>query len=171
MKKLSIIIFILFVGQIGFSQTDAISKYFEQYMDDEDFTVVYISGKMFSMFADVDEDDADAKEAMKGLRGLRILTTDKKNGMALYQEAVKKFDVSEYEELMKIRDGKENVDFYIREEGKILKELLLLVGGEDDFVLISFIGELDLKSISNLSNSMDIDSLEYLEEIEEEKNN
>lgn len=166
MKKIFLLAMVMCFTVIGFSQDDAISKYFEKYMDDEDFTVVYISGRMFSMFADVDEDDKEAKEAMKGIKGLRILTTEKDGG-DLYKEAIKKFNVSEYEELMRVRDGSENVNFYIKEEGDAIKELLLLVGGKDsDFVMISFIGNINLEKISELSDSMDIDGLEHLEEID-----
>ncbi len=167
MKKLLIIGLMMSCSVMGFSQTDAISKYFEKYMDDEDFTVVYISGRMFGMFADIDDDDKEAKAAMKGIKGLRILSTEK-NALGLYKEAIKKFNVSEYEELMKVRSGKENVNFFIREEGDVIKELLLLVGGtEADFVMLSFIGDIDLKKISALSESMDIEGLEHLDEINE----
>lgn len=167
MKKIFLLTIVMCFTVIGFSQDDAISKYFEQYMDDEDFTVVYISGRMFGMFADVEDEDKEAKEAMKGIKGLRILTTEK-NGLSLYKEAVKKFNVSEYEELMKMRDGKENVNFYIKEEGDVIKELLLLVGGTDsDFVMLSFIGNIDLNKISVLSDSMDIEGLEHLENVKE----
>ncbi len=168
MKRLSIITILLFLGTMAFSQGDGITKYFEKYMDDEDFTVVYISGRMFGMFAEIEDDDKEAKAALKGLKGLRILTTDKKeNTVKLYEEALKKFDSSEYEELMKVRDGKENVNFYIKEEDEKITELLLLVGGGDDFVLLSFKGNIDLKQISTLSESMDIDGLEHLEKVDE----
>lgn len=167
MKKLLFLGLMMIFSVMSFAQDDAISKYFEKYMDDEDFSVVYISGKMFGMFADVDDDDKEAKEAMKGIKGLRILSTDK-NGYNLYKEAIKKFNVSEYEELMKIRDGKENVNFFIKEEDDIVKELLLLVGGESaDFVMLSFIGNINLKQISELSDSMDIDGLEHLDKVNE----
>ena len=165
MKKLLFLGLMMIFTVMSFAQDDAISKYFQQYMDDEDFSVVYISGKMFGMFADVDDDNTAAKEAMKGIKGLRILSTEK-NGEALYKEAIKKFNVSEYEELMKIRDGKENVNFYIKEEGDVVKELLLLVGGEsDDFVMLSFVGNINLKQISELSDSMDIDALDHLDKV------
>lgn len=167
MKKLLFLGLMMIFTVMSFAQDDAISKYFEKYMDDEDFSVVYISGRMFGMFADVDDDDKEAKEAMKGIKGLRILSTDK-NGHSLYNEAIKKFNVSEYEELMNIRDGKENVNFYIKEENDTVKELLLLVGGEsEDFVMLSFVGDINLKQISELSDSMDIDGLEHLDKVDE----
>ncbi|MEZ5197060.1 MAG: DUF4252 domain-containing protein [Bacteroidales bacterium] len=55
-----------------------------------------------------------------------------------------------------------------QKEGKNIKELLMVVGGQDDNALISIQGDIDLKTISKLSKSMNIDGMENLEEIEEE---
>jgi len=42
----------------------------------------------------------------------------------------------------------------------------LLVGSEDSFVFISLMGNIDLKKLSALSKSMDVEGLDYLEELE-----
>lgn len=146
------------------AQANAIDKYFSQYVEDERFTVVYISAKMFQLFdkLDVDGLDIDDKEGeaikniAKDLRGLRILSADE-NGDQFYKEAKSKIDTKEYEVLMTVRNKKgSNVDFLIKDEKDIIKELLLLVGGEDnEFVLLSFVGNLDLNKIINLANTMD----------------
>jgi hypothetical protein len=155
------------------AQNDAISKYFDKYMDDESFTVVYISSRMFEMFAKIDPDvDEEVKEVIRDLKGLRILVRED-GGLKYYKEAIKKIDFNEYEELMTVRDDGTNVKFVVREEGDIIKELLLIVGGADEFVLMSFIGIIDLAKISKLAKDMeiDIDGLEHLEKIDEEDNN
>ena len=155
------------------AQNDAISKYFDKYMDDESFTVVYISSRMFEMFAKIDPDvDEEVKEVIRDLKGLRILVRED-GGLKYYKEAIKKIDFNEYEELMTVRDDGTNVKFVVREEGDIIKELLLIVGGADEFVLMSFMGIIDLAKISKLAKDMeiDIDGLEHLEKIDEEDNN
>lgn len=155
------------------AQNDAITKYFDKYMDDESFTVVYISSKMFEMFAKLDADvDEELKAVIKDLKGLRILVRDE-GGLKYYKEAIKKIDFNKYEELMTVRDEGTNVKFVVREEGDIIKELLLIVGGEDEFVLMSFMGKIDLAKISKLAKGLelDIDGLEHLEKIDDEDNN
>ncbi|MEN0003263.1 MAG: DUF4252 domain-containing protein [Bacteroidota bacterium] len=148
------------------AQANAIDKYFSQYVDDERFTVVYVSSKMFQLFdrldvggLDMDEEESKiVKNIAKDLRGLRILSADE-DGLALYKEAKSKISTQEYEVLMTVRtnDG-ENVDFLIKDNDNIIEELLLLVGGEDDeFALLSFVGRLDLNSIVKLANSMEED--------------
>lgn len=161
----------IFLMVFGFANTinaqdDAISRFFSNYMDSDDFTSVYISPKMFSMISklDLNSDDPDAKatlEMIKDIKGLRILTSEK-NPLLLYKEAIQKFKTSEYETLMSVKDGGENVRFWIKESNNKIDELLLLVGGKDEFVLLSFVGDIDLNKISKLANSIDVKGAEYL---------
>jgi hypothetical protein len=57
----------------------------------------------------------------------------------------------------------------IKENGDIITEMLMLVGGEKEFVAMSLYGEIDLKTISKLSKGMKINGMEYLENIDEKK--
>jgi hypothetical protein len=134
-------------------------------VEDERFTVVYVSGKMFDMInkMELDLDDEEAQAILsvcKDLKGLRILTTEE-DGTQFYQEALKTINTKEYETLMEVRQGKsENVKFLVKQSnnGNTLDELLLLVGGEDeDFVLLSFIGNIDLNEVGKLSKAFDED--------------
>lgn len=153
----------ILLGNSLFGQANAIDKYFKQYLDDERFSVVYISGRMFRLFdkfnideMDMDDDEAKAMLSIaKDLEGLRILTTDE-NVQAFYEEAKNKINTNEYEILMTIRSrGDDNVDFLIKEEGNVITELLMLVGGNDDFALLSFVGRIDLDKISELAREME----------------
>lgn len=169
MKKLMFIAIISLIAPcIMYAQTDAITKYFDKYMDDEKFTVVYITPKMFQMIGKLDLTDPDArdiKDALKDLRGLRILTTDQ-NGKELYKEVTNSFSPAEYELLMTVRDKGQNVRFWTKENGGIINELLMLVGGEKQFVLMSFVGSIDLHKISKLANKVDIKGMEHLKEVD-----
>lgn len=146
-----------------FGQANAIDKYFKQYLDDERFSVVYISARMFRIFdklavdeMDMDDDEARAMvEMAKDLNGLRILSTDE-NVEAFYNEAKSKINLQEYEILMTVRSKREdNVDFLIKEEGDTITELLMLVGGHDSFALLSFVGKIDLNKVSNFAKEIE----------------
>ncbi|MBK9015962.1 MAG: DUF4252 domain-containing protein [Saprospiraceae bacterium] len=166
MKYLSILFALFLTAGITTSavaQEDAISKYFAKYVDDERFTVVYVSGKMFSMInkMELDLDDEESQAILsvcKDLKGLRILTTET-DGNKFYQEALNTINTKGYETLLEVREGKtENVKFLVKDSdgGNTLDELLLLVGGEDeDFVLLSFMGKIDLNEIGKLSKAFD----------------
>lgn len=144
-------------------QSNAIDKYFSQYVEDERFTAVYISPKLFEMLGQLDlegidmDDEGEAKaiiDIAKDLEGLRILVSED-NAMDLYEEAKAKIDTREYEVLMTVRNkDEENVEFLAKADGDAISELLLLVGG-DEFVLLSFVGKLDMAKISKLARAIE----------------
>jgi hypothetical protein len=172
-KSIFLLPTLLLLAFMAQAQNDAISRFFSKYADDERFTSVYVSPKMFQLVAKIDTDDEDwqkIREVVKDLGGLRVLTADSiGNGDALYKEALAKVPVAEYAELLTVRDGQENVRIWIKESGNIIDELLLLVGAPDEFVLLSFTGKIDLDKISALSKSLDIDGVEHLNKIKKEK--
>ena len=75
--------------------------------------------------------------------------------------------LSAYEELMTVKDGDSNVSFLIKDSdgGNIVNELLLLVGGQEDFVLMSFSGKIPLDKVSKLAKSINIDGAEHLDKL------
>ncbi len=166
MKYAILIVAFLGMSFQGMTQTDAITKYFDQYVEDTSFTVVYISPKMFQMISKLAEDEVEEEmqEVIDNLKGLRVLVTDN-NGMKYYEEAMNKINVKEYEELMTVRDGDQNVRFVVKEKGDIIEELLLLVGSPHEFVMVSFVGEINLDQISKLSHAANINGLEHLEKV------
>ncbi|MDF9796158.1 hypothetical protein OKW21_001421 [Catalinimonas alkaloidigena] len=174
MKKL--IITIIAMQLLAFSvqaQNSAIASLFNKYADNEDFTKVTINSKMFDLFTEFEPDDPDTKEmanAISKLKGLKILAADSiGNAQKYYKEAKASIQNSKFEELMSIRDGKDDMIFMIQEEGGKISELLMLVGGDYKFVAMSLFGEIDLKQISKLSKGMNINGMEYLENIDEKK--
>jgi Domain of unknown function (DUF4252) len=152
------------------AQTDAITRYFDKYLDNEDFTVVYITPKMFQMIAKLDLKDREArevKEALQDLKGLRILQTEV-NAVQRYKEVVAQFSAAEYELLMTVRSKGDNVRFWTKESNGVITELLMLVGGPKDFTMISFIGNIDLNKISKLANNLKVDGIEHLGDIKKQ---
>jgi hypothetical protein len=173
MKKLILLPLFLMAALSTFAQTDAISRFFNKYQEDERFTVVYISPKLFQMISKIEVDDPDwkvAREVIADLGGLRVLTADSvEDGTAMYKEALSKVPVKEYEELLTVRDGDENVRFWIKETNNRVDELVLLVGAPTEFTLLSFTGRIDLNKIASLSKSLDVDGMKHLEKVGEKK--
>lgn len=152
---------------------DGIVKFFNAYLEDERFTVVYITPKMFQMIAKLDAKDPDyqnVKNVLQDLKGLRILTTEDKNAGQFYREAISKFNSNEYELLMKVRDKSENVHFWTKENANgTVAELILLVGGNKEFTMISFVGNIDLQKIAKLSDKLNIEGAEHLKDLKKKE--
>lgn len=169
MKTIAILS-ILILSTLGANaQEDAITKFFSKYQNDESFTQVNITGRMFSLFTNFeteDEEDQEMIDAVSKVKGLKILAKEDTNGQELYNEAFKLIDSNEYEELMTIREKDSDMKFLIKEKDGVIEELLMVIGSEDSFFLLSLVGDIDLKQISKLSKSMDIDGFENLQNID-----
>lgn len=143
--------------------TNAIDRYFQNYLEDDRFSVVYISPKVFQLLDRIDlgeletsdEEARLVKDLATDLRGLRILSTND-TPKQFYSEAKRKIDTKKYELLMTVRRGKSsNVEFLIHEDKDgIITELLMLAGSEDSFTLLSFVGKINLNTISKLADEM-----------------
>jgi len=175
MKKLLFIICFIGVSAMGFAQNKSIDRVFDKYAGKDGFTTVYISKYMFSMFSNLegveDEDIKEVQDVFGKLTGIKILAVDDPSvlgeGVNFYDEIMKDLPKDRYEELMVVKDSESDVVFLAREEGGVIVELLLVVGGEGDSnALIAITGEIDLNTIAKLSETMDIDGMDELENLE-----
>lgn len=150
----------------------AVNTIFKQYAEDDKFTAVYVSEAMFGMLGNIQVEDAEDQAVMnvlKDMKELHVLTTEEGDGLKYYEEAAKKINTASYKTLLTVRDKKENVRIFVKEEGAIITELLVLVGSIDEFVLVSLIGKIDIQKISKLSGHLDVKGLEHLKKMEQEK--
>jgi hypothetical protein len=169
MKKLFLAITALFLTLMVHAQTNPVDQMFDKYSEKKGFTVVSISGKMFSMFANQDAENKDANSVINRLKSIRILSVeDSILNMSLnfYTELSKKLDLSVYEELMVVKAGPDITKFLIRQNGNLISELLVISGGPGGNSLISIKGDLDLKNISELSKDIGIQELKSLDNLE-----
>lgn len=169
MKKLVVLVVMMIAASGAFAQ-DAITKFFNKYQNDETFSVVNISSRMFGLFTKMEAETAEDKEvldAISKIKGLRILgKEDARNARELYKEAFTLIPTAEYEELMSVRDEDKDMKFMIKESGGKISELLMVMGGNDDFMVLSLFGEIDLKQVSRIGRRLDVKGLENLEKMD-----
>lgn len=168
MKKLILlpIFLIAFALQVQ-AQDDAIQKFFSNYMEDDRFSRVYISPKMMQMaggfLKSTAEDDKEAKDLgtlISKVRGVRILTSDEVDGLAFYNEAMGTLTKNKYEELMDVQDKGSSLKFMVREEGGLVKELLMISGDKQDFTLLSMLGSFTYEELNMLAENTDIPGMD-----------
>jgi len=143
---------------------NAIDEYFQEYVEDEDFSVVYISPRLFQLIEkigseelELNDKEADAfMDMASDLRGLRILSTST-TPQQFFNEFRSKIDTKVYETLITVRQkGGGKLEFFLRENatGEI-EELLFFSFGEESFTLMSFVGPLSLDKIMRLANEIE----------------
>lgn len=171
----AVVAIVLFASQTyAQSPTDQL---FDKYGSNDGFTTVHITKELFALFAEVAEDaeGEDAKEIQEVVQGLdyiRILlysTGENSDPKVLenFKSELNSVKLKDFTELMTVKEDNEIVKFMIRKDGKIIKELLLILNQSDEAGFISITGDINLKSIAKLSNSMNIKGLENLEKLDE----
>lgn len=150
-------------------QGSGIDRFFEKYENDQTFTLISVTPKMFSMFSKLDINSSDGKQFLqivKKIKGLRLLAKENtKGGTSLFKEASSMLS-KDFEELMTVRDGKDDLRFLVKENAKgNIAELIMLVGSDTEFLAMSLIGDIDLAEISQLANGMNIEGFDKLKHI------
>jgi hypothetical protein len=172
MKKSFLFLSALFLTIANQAQTNQVDEMFNKYSEKDGFTLVTISSRMFSMFANLDSENPDADNLIRRLKSIRILSVEDSLlnlNLNFYSELSRKLDLSVYEELMVVKEGRDITKFLIRETGNIITELLVVKGGPGGNSLISIKGDLSMKNISDLSKNIGIQELKTLEELEKKK--
>ena len=170
LRKYILFLPIFLLGFGSYAQDDAIGKFFGKYVEDSRFTVISISPKMFRLLSKVDWDTipSELKQTVSKLQSLRILSTET-SPQQFYKEALTRIDMKEYEELITIRNKNDNVRFVVKQNGGLIRELLMIAVDEDGFTLMSFVGDIDLDKLSRLSSSMSIKGMENLKNVKKKK--
>ncbi|MEQ9467107.1 MAG: DUF4252 domain-containing protein [Ekhidna sp.] len=169
MKKVVLTLMILSITSLAFSQ-QVVTKYMDKYENDETFTKVSVSSKMFSLFSEMEGSEEDEQlfyDITSKLKGMKVVASEKvSDPKGLYASAISDVSKAGFEELMTVKDAEENVKISIREKGGIIEELILVAGGKEKFAMVSLYGEIDLKQISKLASLMRVNQLKYLENID-----
>lgn len=168
MRKILLIPILLFAFIIKVqAQDDAIQRFFSKYMDDDRFSRVYISPKMMQMAggflksnAGLDQDSEDLGVLIQKVKGIRILSSDEVDGMTFYKEAMGTLTKNKYEDLMIVEDKGSSLKFMVREEGGLVKELMMISGEKGDFTLLSMLGNFTYEDLNLLAEKTDIPGMD-----------
>ncbi|MCB0447535.1 MAG: DUF4252 domain-containing protein [Gelidibacter sp.] len=189
MKKLIIVLAIIIAPVMSFGQS-----MFDKFEDMDGVTSVVVNNKMFKMLADLqlnadNAEDQEVIEMIKKITSFKVLTTgDEGISKQMGQSVSSYLKSSNMEELMRMKDGDQTVNFYVKEgkDDKHVKELLMYITGlkevtkgtdvtingkkrEIETVVLSLTGDIDLKQISKLTSKMNIPGGEQLKKAEKAK--
>ena len=147
---------------------------FEKYEDMDNVSSVVVNQKMFGMLAEMkvktNDPETDAfLDQIKTLNNLTVFSTkDTSVSDAISADVNTYVKASKLEELMRVKDGDQNIKFYVqsgRDEFHV-SELLMLVRGRlssDETVLLSLNGDIDLRTLAVLTDQLNVPGGKQLE--------
>ncbi|TDU39723.1 uncharacterized protein DUF4252 [Gelidibacter sediminis] len=182
-KTAIIALAIMILPMLSFGQS-----FFSKYESMKGVTSGVISQKMFKMIAtiDVDLDDPEAQgflDMVKKVESIKVLSTgDKTISSNLAADAEKYIGSAKLDELMRFKDGNQTVKFYVKEgrDENHVKELFMYINGlkeltqdakieingekrDIETIVVSIIGDIDLREISKITSKMNVPGGQHLE--------
>ena len=150
MKKILIAIAILAIPFLASSQQESIEQFYNKYVDNEKISDISLNGWILSMASKMAEEDGS--EILQKITKLRIMLAEEKDivSKADVKKLMRDVRNNEFEDLMAIRDDGTRVNFLIREEGKNITNVLVIIHGDGDFILLSLEGNLNFEDLKQL---------------------
>lgn len=170
MKKYLLLIVLVIAGFYASAQESSVmDRFFRKYESDRNFTLINITPKMFNLFTKAAAHDADAQSfvrVVQKLKGLRILVKEKAaDAPRLYNEASALLR-SDFQELMTIREKKADLKFLIKENKRgHITELIMLISSEEEFLIMSLLGDIDLNEVNQIASNMNIQGMDKLKNV------
>lgn len=135
MKRYLSVVFFAVLSLAVFSQR-SVDKIFEQYSENDGYVTVTLKGNLLDIL-DCDEGKKSDRQRPLDITEIRILTQEGGSNDALnfIKMTARDLDRKDYEEYLSVRKADQDVRMLIRQEGRLISELLLVGGGEDNFII------------------------------------
>ena len=171
MKKVAFLLASILFPVFLSAQTAGIDKLIDKYSGQEGVTVVNISPELFQLISDLEIseiEDADLPiDKVSAVKVLAIENEELLAGVNFYDEVTEDLNTDDFVEVLTVKDGEEDVKMWLRNEGKQIREFLLVVSSPDEGVVVYISGDFNMSDIEGLAESFgDLDDLEALGNIE-----
>jgi hypothetical protein len=165
MKKYIILLLLAGLGSSLFAQNKTLDQIFQKCSDREGYTSVVITKNMFQLFANIDNpENDDFIKTVKNLEFIKILSVKgESEGKSFYAEINSAVQEKDYKELMTIKESDSHIRFLTLEREGVIKELMMISTGKEESSMIWLSGIIDMKTVSKIAGSINVDGMENLE--------
>jgi len=159
---------LLCVASATVAQSKIVQQFFERYRGLENVENVKLRGWMLRLASDL-TDSADEAQLLRKISRLQILATERTQLISKpeRQRFLQKLQRNEFEELITIKKKDEVVKMLIREDGNLITDLIVMVNGSEEFVLINMEGALHFRDLNDLN--FNIKGAEHLQLLPDKK--
>jgi len=146
-----------------FAQPAGFDRLYYEYKGEEGVVALKIPGFVMKLAGSMADLDREEKALLKSLRSVTVLTIEEGH---LYPGVnfTKEINLSNmrggYKMLMEVHDGDEDVIIAAREKDGKLRDLIVVVGGDEN-VLVHVRGRMDSDLLENLAEVAGVDELHF----------
>ncbi len=135
---------------------EGFDKLYSKYSASDGITSINLTQSMIGLASKfIGENDVDAKNLLESVKGVKLLIAETTNSK-LKSDANILIKGGNYEELMKIKDGDDNISIMVQENGDIIKEIIVMVDSVDEFVFINLNGNIDPQQVGKVLKTLNI---------------
>ncbi len=163
MKKILFSALILMFGISLFAQPAGFERLYYEYKGEEGVVALKVPGFVMKLAASMADLDREEKALLKSLRSVTVLTIEEDH---LYPDVnfTQEINLSKmkggYKMLLEVHDGDEDVLIAAREKNGKLRDLIVVVGGDDN-VLVHVRGRMDSDLLESLAGVAGVDELHF----------
>ncbi|MFC2126027.1 DUF4252 domain-containing protein, partial [Bacteroidota bacterium] len=174
MKKTALILTATLIWSLANGQTKCIREFQEKYRDFGTYFSLRIDGGLLQGLSKLETNNEEAGEFVKIIQEIEAIDIHaigrEEAGFSAseVQKFKKQVKKDNYEELMMVKDADGDVDFMIKESRGRVSDLLLMVDGKEEFLVLNINGDIDLKHISKIGKQLNMKGMEHLDKIDEE---
>ena len=154
----NIIIGLLLLFTFSLTGQNFIDRHFPQYEDHDETTVVHVSSKSFDLASTLipanNQEEEEIRDFIGTINSLDVIVVDHIEDITgEYNRGVNILD-NGYEELVKVKDKGDRFSVYIDEQGGTVFEIVGIGAADDEFIVASITGEMNLDVISDILATM-----------------
>ncbi len=136
MKRMVFTLAVVAITAAVYGQRQQVDEFFSKYSDRDGYTTVVISGSLLNFLNS--REDYESDSPLRKITSIRIVVREKDQSPmseGLLPEIRSIIRRGKYEELMSVRDDEADLRFMVRTERDIIREILLVIDGNDEAVV------------------------------------
>jgi len=163
MKKILFSVLLATFSIALFAQPAGFDDIYYDYKGEEGVVALRIPGFVMRLAGSIADLEGPEKDLLRSLRSVTVLTIDEAD---LYPGVnfVEEIDMSDlrggYQLMLEVHDGEEDVIIAAREKKGKIRDLVVIVGGDDN-VLVHVRGRMESDLLENLSEVAGVDELRF----------
>ena len=163
MRKLIFASLILALGTTLFAQPAGFDRLYYEYKGEEGVVALRVPGIVMKLAGSIADLDREEKALLRSLRSVTVLTIEEDHlypGVNFTEEVNLSHMKGGYKMLLEVHDGNEDVLIAAREKNGKLRDLIVVVGGDEN-VLVHVRGRMDSDLLENLAGVAGVDELHF----------
>lgn len=166
-KQCILSVSIILIGLTAAAQSHDLNNLYYSYKGEDGVVAMRIPGFVMRLASSIADLEREEKQLLRSMRSVQLIVIENSelNSEVNFVDDVDLHNLSNgYNLLLQVKDGQDDVAILAREKRGCIKDLVVLVGGEEN-VMVHIKGRMDSDLLGSLANVAGIEELKYTKKI------